>query len=1589
MLDRSQILITAITNHLDPLNNRIVRRIDWEDGKAVFEYMRDIYPTMPEDVNVVSSVNGGPVRDIHTFAPHIDDNLVFCLVPQGDGDTTSILAVVAMIAVMVVAPYIAAGLANMYGGGTFMAGAAGDYSAGAILGSQVAGSLLTVGVAMGGAMIVNAMLPRSSADTSVGGNPADESATYGWSTQGNTALEGKTWPVLYGTMRVFPYLIGRYISSSDNKQYLNMLFGVADHAVDSIGDIEINENASSQYTDINIDTSKKGSLSQTPIANFNDTYTESSVWQPLAYGSWKQDTATGNATQGLVVGITLPNGLCYFADNGSLSNASVSVQIQYRPTSGGAWTNIATDTITDKTQKAIRKEYRVDNLTADEYEIQACLTADPPSTNRYSNTIYLDYVQSVIYDDFAYPGASLLGVEALATDQLSGSMPRISCLVTRNNVDVYVPGTGWTTKPSNNPAWACYDMHVNAEYGAAIPYSRMNYSEFSDWADFCTTNNYTVNMYFDTAMSFSQAVNILSTMGRGTVVQKGTKFGVVIDKADDPVQMFGMGNIVTNSYKETFLDTKDRANCIEITYFDAAKNYTRQTFELRSSSFDTDADITENKISIVLYACTSKTLALKHAKFLLNCNEYLTRTISFEVGVDALASNVGDVIYFSHDVPQWGYSGRITGATSTTVNLDRFVTLESGTSYQVVVRHYDDDDLEFASISFTAPDWVTATAYKEGESVKNGGNSYTSKSDHTSAASSEPGVGGSWTTYWTLDNTEITIKDLTLSGVWSQTPQADDIYSFGVTNSVVKEFRIIGITRTQDQNRKIMALEYDANVYSDTATIEDYETDYDLPFVTDLRVQEIWAVEGDLPTTFVNLSWRGFGVHTIYQKESTEDIWRAIDTITGKNDYDVYNLEPGKTYYFAVSSTSNWEDGESDSITFDGPAGTVPSVQNITHSEEVYAYRERSFTRWKVKFDPPTYGDYFFWSHAEIWQMIIDMNTIANDETSNANHGTIEGSPTIEDGVWGVWGKCLEFNGTTQRVDCGDGGTTDLADLGNGDFSISFWMDSTSIQSDGCMFSKYVGVNDHILIRSNGTSNELEVALADGVNSVVGTFTDLTPFDSSWHHVVVVVNRTDDKIYAYIDKTISATEPDISSIDADASNAGNVSWGAQDDGSSPYAGKLDECRIYNRALTQANVEALYELEDLQTDLIGYWPFSLWRFVTKATKDYTFDPVEEGTVHYCKIRSVSSHGVKEDFDAAQTVSKTIIGKLAPPSNLSSMTAVANGDSVSIYADPVTDPDIEGYEVRLGDAWDGAIFISLNKNCSLRLNGVRPGTHTFWMSPKDNSGNYSATPVSATVTVFIPPGFSELATYGSWAWDFNTGTHSNTEHTTYDSGDALKCSHTASVLTGTFTSPVHDLNAIKKVRIWGDFRTAFVSTDTTWDGVAPVDVDETIDNAAAVDKGGGKVGIPITDHNFSATDGIMLSGTTNYDGENTVDSETANEVVITATYVAETFAGTERAFSSEDGATWDDLLASVKTWNQIFEPEEAGQVKATLYYSESSSTPGVGTWGSVDFFEILCAEVSARYVYVEVEITDPTVDTNIYLKELNMKAYEGPQ
>ena len=302
----------------------------------------------------------------------------------------------------------------------------------------------------------------------------------------------------------------------------------------------------------------------------------------------------------------------------------------------------------------------------------------------------------------------------------------------------------------------------------------------------------------------------------------------------------------------------------------------------------------------------------------------------------------------------------------------------------------------------------------------------------------------------------------------------------------------------------------------------------------------------------------------------------------------------------------------------------------------------------------------------------------------------------------------------------------------------------------------------------------------------------------------------------------------------------------------------------------------------------------------ATGDFQIDPVEEGITYTIKLISVNIWGGKESSATAYSIAHIVSGKAAVPMAPLPISVIASGDVITIVTDDITDPDVEGYEVRLGDTWEGGIYIGTFKSAQIRLGGFKPGSFTFWLAPKDNRGRYSATKRSGSVVVYRPSGYT--VRNSTWEWDYSVGTHSNTTNSTYASTSVLKCTHNATAanpLKGTWVSPIYDLSSSITVRVWGDFMTVFAGSSASW-----------------------------------------------------------------------------AALPSSN--TWASIGSSSNRWYQVVNQSQAGILESTIRWGDSTDALN----NSAKMFNVCAPEFTARYLQVDVTITDPDVLSNLYVKNLNM-------
>ena len=194
----------------------------------------------------------------------------------------------------------------------------------------------------------------------------------------------------------------------------------------------------------------------------------------------------------------------------------------------------------------------------------------------------------------------------------------------------------------------------------------------------------------------------------------------------------------------------------------------------------------------------------------------------------------------------------------------------------------------------------------------------------------------------------------------------------------------------------------------------------------------------------------------------------------------------------------------------------------------------------------------------------------ANDAVGGIN-GTFNGGPGY---TTGKAGNAFSFSGAGQSVDLG----SSVGNFGKADFSISVWVRPYPTGDNKPVFVKRSANSQGIFGLTLAPNGTIGVEMRDdGANPCCGyTFTGTKNLaDGQLHHVVLV--RQGSSIQVYADGAPAAGTP----AGNQALNLSSANYAAPKFilGTNPYnqyfKGEIDELQIYNRALSAAEVSALF------------------------------------------------------------------------------------------------------------------------------------------------------------------------------------------------------------------------------------------------------------------------------------------------------------------------------------------------------------------------------------------------------------------------------
>jgi hypothetical protein len=210
-------------------------------------------------------------------------------------------------------------------------------------------------------------------------------------------------------------------------------------------------------------------------------------------------------------------------------------------------------------------------------------------------------------------------------------------------------------------------------------------------------------------------------------------------------------------------------------------------------------------------------------------------------------------------------------------------------------------------------------------------------------------------------------------------------------------------------------------------------------------------------------------------------------------------------------------------------------------------------------------------------------NGNANDISINGNHGTVNGA-TLTTDRFGVANMAYSFDGVDDFIEITD--NPNYSFLLNNSYSVNIWFSLTNLGSTQAFIGQGDGdgLNQNRFWRityysNNNISNHIRGNLSDPFDTK-----NLFPWSSvnQWHMLTMVRNYNNN-LKMYIDGGLQDTDTDITGIASPFTQQRNLYIGAFFN-SYPnilmqfLQGSLDDIGIWNRALTECEIQDLYHAQ---------------------------------------------------------------------------------------------------------------------------------------------------------------------------------------------------------------------------------------------------------------------------------------------------------------------------------------------------------------------------------------------------------------------------
>jgi hypothetical protein len=474
-----------------------------------------------------------------------------------------------------------------------------------------------------------------------------------------------------------------------NPPTLTLMIGLCEGPIDAIltDTIQINGQPLANFPGVQVYTGL-GTPSQPAFAEFGgarNTFADGRDIgeSPLTYTS-------NAALHAFVLNLVWPEGLYFLNEKGEKQSNNVVLQYRFAPRGTGSWSEWAVFQVQADRTATVRLGVRREGLTYQAYDLQIQhLRAGNTDELRARYRSVLESVTEYVPDTYAYPYTAWLGLRALATDALRGSLPNVTVEVRGRQVRVgslAVPET-W----SDNPAWCVLDALTNRRYGAGVSDSELDLTAFALYAAYCDQaiqgeRRHTLNYVLDRETRAQQF--FLETMGgsRGILLKTAGLWTPRPTRDETPTCLLSWTSV--SNVRLTYIQDVDAINVLEARFASEEHDFEQDVItwpalaqwppEVHKHSFD-------------LRGVTKPSRIMRALQYELNRRRFENVLLEMDCSLEALPLQLHDLFRFAHPLPGWGTSGRIQqGSNAAILEVDEDCVFEQDITYVVYVRHEDD-----------------------------------------------------------------------------------------------------------------------------------------------------------------------------------------------------------------------------------------------------------------------------------------------------------------------------------------------------------------------------------------------------------------------------------------------------------------------------------------------------------------------------------------------------------------------------------------------------------------------------------------------------------------------------------------------------------------------------------------------------------------------------------------------------------------------------------------------------------------------------------------------------------------------------------